>query len=180
MRTFHLSRIGAAIVVASAALFGACGDSTSEPKVVIRPFDNIAQANITTNLRLFGGGGQWTIDLTAVVHNTTSEPRLYKVHSTCPVALLVYNNSAGTGTPAWDSRFAMFGCKSGEMVADTIAPGDSIVLHGPHTNTNEILAHYGTPPANPPGQYFFFFSVPTDLTAAGELLDFAGFSQLSP
>jgi hypothetical protein len=162
----------------SLLLAAACGsDTTSEPRVTIKTFDTVNQAQLTSALTLFGGGGQWTVNLDVVVHNTTSEPRTFDVHPQCPSVIYAFNNAQGTGTPAW-STFSQTPNCAATTVLDTIAPGDSLVLHAPPTSTNEILANNGSP--NPPGQYFFFFAVRTALATGGEVRQLAGFSLLSP
>lgn len=147
------------------------------PIEAIKPFDSLDQARVEYELKLFGGDGQWDIRLTGVVHNTTGVARIFNTRNVCPLVLQAFTNPAGTGTPAWDQRAASLGCKSMPVV-DTIAPGDSLVIVGTHTTTNEILAHYGQPPANPPGQYFFYSVLPTELAASGEDRRLVGFIEL--
>jgi hypothetical protein len=158
---------------------GACGDSgsPSAPQVALRPFDSVDQAQLTSRLTLFGGGGQWTIDLAVTVHNTTTEPRTFAVSPGCPAILYVFTDVQASGAPVWSTLTQKPGCTQTTMI-DTIAPGDSLVLRAPTTSTNEILANNGAP--NPPGNYFFFSGVRTSLAAGGEVRKLAGFSQLSP
>lgn len=175
----RMSRICVLLLTILAA---ACGDSATRvtesiPLVTTLPFDSLAQAQLTSKLTLFGGGGQWTINLEVVVHNTTSVPRTFAISPGCPALLFAFANAQGTGTPAWSTLSQKPGCTQ-PSVLDTIGTGDSLVLNAPATSTNEILANNGS--SNPPGQYFFFYGVRTPLATGGEARALVGFSLLSP
>lgn len=165
------------ICFAFLVIAAACGDSMSAPPSTLPPFDSLAQAHLTSRLTFFGGGGQWTINLSVFVHNTTSEPRTFPVSPACPAIVYVFPNPQGTGTPAWSTLTQKPGCAQ-TSVLDTIAAGDSLSLDAPATSTNEILANNGSP--NPPGTYYFFYGVRTPLAPGGEVRTLAGFSFLSP
>src|SRR4051812_45831828 len=104
----RLLLVFAAIAVAASA---GCGDKSMSTAPVIPPFDSLAQADPTFVLRLFGGSGQWTVNQTVAIHNTTSSARVFELPGGCNPRLQVYANPQGTGAPAWDELEQLFGCK---------------------------------------------------------------------